>query len=882
MKPVFACIRSVVVQLTWMMAAVAVVIPAVAQSQDAPTLPKAPARFTHPGLLSTQADLDRMKSKVAAGEQPWKGSWDILVRNTDAMANAAPEAEEKVRAGGRVAENYIRLARDCARAYQLALRYHGSGDSRFADKAVGILNTWAAVHKGWEGDSNLALRGGIYGYQFACAAELLRDYQGWGREDFKTFQQYMLERFYPGNRDFLRDRTGVTAQHYWANWTLANQASMMAIGVLCDDRKIFEEGLRYFFDGPSTQTIYNSVNFIHPDGLGQWQESGRDQGHSAMGPQLMGMVCEIAWSQGIDLFGYDNNRFLAGVEYISKYNLGQDVPYVPYVRVFRGPWGPQDHVMEKISPGGRGAIRAGWDLISNHYVNRKGLSAPYTAKYAARARPEGGGFNFGGNSGGFDGLGFTTLTHSRDPIAVGAVPSGLRTTVQGRQVTLAWWGSAHALSYNVKRATARNGSYKTIATVSAEGTSCFVDVGLTPGTSYYYVVSANNPGGESAGSAPAEATASASMTLQAEFAAFGEGVHFSQRKYLDSKGIRSVELPANAYVEFKDVDGGAGGPANVGIRYALGDVDRIAHLIVNGESQEMTVVGTGDWSSYRTHQVTVALKPGRGNVIRLQSTAKTWCVDEITVAPATLDKARPEAPKHLSAETGNPGEMNLSWDAITGAESYTVKRSTTRGGPYVILANVSGTTFTDSPVTNANDYYYVVSALKNAGESAASAETKARMLVNCGLGAVFPDPKEGAARAFDGTNAKWYTGRGHASATLHADLGQGNQAAVVRYDITSGNDVPARDPRSWELQASNDGDTWTTLDTQSDQVFAARFQTNRYAINNSTAYQYYRLNILSNSGGDASHGIQLTELALLVEKERATPGRMSGASDVKR
>jgi hypothetical protein len=829
--------------------------------------------FIHPGALETQADLDRMKSKVAAGEQPWKGSWDILVRNTDGFLNASPEVQEKVRAGGRVSENYIRLARDCARAYQLALRYHGSGDPKFADKAVGIFNAWAAGHQGWEGDSNLALRGGIYGYQFACAAELLRDYQGWDRSDFRKFQEYMLQQFYPGNRAFLRGRTGTTAQHYWANWTLANQASMMAIGVLCDDRKIFEEGLQYFYGGESTASIYNAVNYIHPNGLGQWQESGRDQGHSSMGPQLMGVVCEIAWNQGIDLYSYDNNRFLASVEYISKYNLGQDVPFATYVRVFSGPWGPQDNVMEKISPGGRGTIRAGWDLVYNHYVNLMGLSAPYTAKYAARARPEGGGFNFGGNSGGFDGLGFTTLTHSRDPIAVGAVPSGLRTTVQGRQVTLSWWGSAHALSYNVKRATAGGGPYKTIAMVSAAGTSSFVDAGLTPGRTYYYVVSANNPNGESAGSAPVKATPSASITLQAELASFGDGLNFARRKHPDSKDTRSVELTSNAYSEFKDVDGGAGGPATLEIRYALGDADRTAHLIVNGDSQDITLAKTADWATYGTQKVTVTLKSGRNNVIRIQANGEPWELDEITVTPATLDTTPPTAPASFTAETGNPaGEINLSWNAVPDAESYTIKRSAIRGGPYVILDNVSGTNSTDIDVGADKAYYYVISALKNAGESAASNEASVPVLVNAALNAVSSVPNanaaEGAAKAFDGrTNTKWFTGGGHASATLQADLGAANKVAVVRYDITSANDVPGRDPKSWELQASNDGQNWTTLDTRDAQVFASRFQTNRYPINNSTTYRYYRLNILSNSGSDPLQGIQLAEWALLTEKK---------------
>lgn len=604
--------------------------------------PSAPIRFNHPGLLSTQADLQRMAAKVASGKQPWKGSWDILVRNTDGFMNATPEVEEKMRAGGRVRENFMRLARDCARAYQLALRYHGSGDKKFADKAVGILNAWAAGHLGWEGDSNVRLRAGIYGHQFACAAELLRDYPGWTRSDFKKFQDYMREHFYPLNSNFMRDRNGCPPLHYWANWTLANQASIMAIGVLCDDRKMFEEGLKYFFEGEGTETIYNAVNFIHPNGLGQWQESGRDQGHTVMGPQLMGLVCEIAWNQGIDLYSYENNRFLAGVEYISKYNLGEEVPFSTYVRVMKGPWGPQDNVMDIISPHGRGQLRPGWDLVYNHYVNRMGLGAHYTATYAERTRPEGGGFNSGGNSGGFDGLGFTTLTHSLDPIATGSLPSGLKATVQGREVTLAWWGSARAVSYNVKRTATRGGLYATIAKVSADGTSSFVDANLTPGKTYYYVVSANKSNGESANSEPVEATATENITLQAEFATFADKARMA-RNHPGFHGTGFIELSENGYVEFKEVDGGPGGPTALDIRYAASAGARTVTVLVNGVPQKTSATETRTWEDYSTLKVHVKLNRGRNNIIRLQSDGGLLHVDEITTTPGLLGATSPQA-----------------------------------------------------------------------------------------------------------------------------------------------------------------------------------------------------------------------------------------------
>jgi hypothetical protein len=116
----------------------------------------------------------------------------------------------------------------------------------------------------------------------------------------------------------------------------------------------------------------------------------------------------MAWNQGDDLFGYDNNRFLAGVEYVAKYNLGNDVPYTAYTN--------SDVTQPVISDKGRGVGRPCWELIFNHYVVRQGLIAPYCTLAAAQTRPEGGGGDYGPNSGGFDQLGYGTLTYTLEAI----------------------------------------------------------------------------------------------------------------------------------------------------------------------------------------------------------------------------------------------------------------------------------------------------------------------------------------------------------------------------------------------------------------------------------------------------------------------------------
>jgi predicted alpha-1,6-mannanase (GH76 family) len=80
------------------------------------------------------------------------------------------------------------------------------------------------------------------------------------------------------------------------------------------------------------------------------------------------------------------------------------------------------------------------------------------------------------------------------------------------------------------------------------------------------------------------------------------------------------------------------------------------------------------------------------------------------------------APTDLTVTAAN-GRAQLSWWAASDAYSYNVKRASITGGPYVTLTNVASTAFTDVNVASNQTYYYVVSAVNPAGESANSAET---------------------------------------------------------------------------------------------------------------------------------------------------------------
>jgi len=82
-------------------------------------------------------------------------------------------------------------------------------------------------------------------------------------------------------------------------------------------------------------------------------------------------------------------------------------------------------------------------------------------------------------------------------------PANLQATAGNTQVSLTWNASAGATSYHVKRSTTNGSGYTQIA---APTTPNYMDMGLTNGTAYFYVVTALNSAGESGNSSQASAT----------------------------------------------------------------------------------------------------------------------------------------------------------------------------------------------------------------------------------------------------------------------------------------------------------------------------------------------------------------------------------------
>jgi fibronectin type 3 domain-containing protein len=132
-------------------------------------------------------------------------------------------------------------------------------------------------------------------------------------------------------------------------------------------------------------------------------------------------------------------------------------------------------------------------------------------------------------------------------------------------------------------------------------------------------------------------------------------------------------------------------------------------------------IATGAGSSAVT-SISFAARTAR--YVRITQTGTTgsnglwWSVHELNIYGA----GPPPPPSGLTEKLG-AGQITLTWSAAAGAVSYNVKRSTSYGGPYTMLAsNLVALTYTDTTAVSGTLYYYVVSANNTYGESPNSSQ----------------------------------------------------------------------------------------------------------------------------------------------------------------
>lgn len=111
----------------------------------------------------------------------------------------------------------------------------------------------------------------------------------------------------------------------------------------------------------------------------------------------------------------------------------------------------------------------------------------------------------------------------------------------------------------------------------------------------------------------------------------------------------------------------------------------------------------------------------------------------VIAAPAALAATVPPTPEDLELTAGADTSITLEWLASPGATSYRIYRGTAAGGEGATpIATTTGTEYKDGGLSSTPIYFYQVTAVNSAGESARTAEDASKTPPPIGTGGNLP------------------------------------------------------------------------------------------------------------------------------------------------
>ena len=312
----------------------------------------------------------------------------------------------------------------------------------------------------------------------------------------------------------------------------------------------------------------------------------------------------------------------------------------------------------------------------------------------------------------------------------GAAPQTLTAVAGNTQATLNWGAVSGATGYTLARSLSKGKGYAALPVTIAAGTTSFIDTGLTNGTTYYYVVFPQLASGRGPDSVEAAVTplpppvAAPVVTIVA-----GNG-----KVTLSWKAIAG----ATSYKVLR---------ANADGTYPVSGIAPVSTSALSS-----AISGLSNGTSY-SFVVKASNSAGDGPA--------STPVAAVPVAPI------PGAPT-LTGVAGI-GQATLSWTAVSGAANYTLKSSTSPGGPYsVVASNLTGTSYTQSGLTNGATLYFVLSA-SNADGVAGALSNEVTLSPN-----FFID-----ARINRGTGTTWIGQNIVNSTAQNQEVSQGTEAGTT-------------------------------------------------------------------------------------------------------
>ena len=300
-----------------------------------------------------------------------------------------------------------------------------------------------------------------------------------------------------------------------------------------------------------------------------------------------------------------------------------------------------------------------------------------------------------------------SATTQATPVAPAQPPAPSASAQSDTEIEVTWSEVSGATSYNLYRSTSSGGTYIQVGgDISALR---YLDTGLSGSAEYFYQLEACNRGGCSATRSPA-----GSVTTQATPVAPAQPPAPSASAQSDTEieVTWSAVSGATSYKLYRSTSSGG------------------TYTQIGGDISALRYVDTGRSASTEYFYQLEACNSVGCSATR--SPAGSATTQATPVVPA-----QPPAP---SASAQSDTEIEVTWNAVSGATSYKLYRSTSSGGTYTqIGGDISARRYLDTGRSASTEYFYQLEACNSAGCSATrspagSATTQATPIAQCGVG----------------------------------------------------------------------------------------------------------------------------------------------------
>ncbi|MFI6428612.1 alginate lyase family protein [Promicromonospora sp. NPDC050880] len=300
-----------------------------------------PTTFTHPGVHVSAPQLAFVRQQVQAGAQPWRSAYDAMMGSRYASLSYTPHPRAVVECGSYSNPNYgcTDEREDAIAAYTHALAWSITRDTRYANKAISIMNAWSPVIRDHT-NSNAPLQTAWAGSVWPRAAEIIRyTGAGWAAADVDRFETMLRDVYLP---------EVINGSNSNGNWELSMMEAAVGIAVFLDDRNAYASARQRFLvrvpafiyltsDGSVPRTVPGSGRDTPEEIFSYWhgqrtlvnglaQETCRDFTHTGYGISAISHVAETAAIQGDDLYPQVGERLRHALGFHSTYQRGTAVP----------------------------------------------------------------------------------------------------------------------------------------------------------------------------------------------------------------------------------------------------------------------------------------------------------------------------------------------------------------------------------------------------------------------------------------------------------------------------------------------------------------------------------------------------------------------------